>query len=91
MEPLDQFVAEMMAFEESMFPAKISLAMSYVPNQPFENLYGEDEALGQGTLCRSLNFPIVGGKHRGTTPLPTKPPCSRFGKPALPFTSWCCI
>ncbi|MBQ9793898.1 MAG: spore coat associated protein CotJA [Clostridia bacterium] len=54
----------MMAFEESAFPAKISLAMSYVPNQPFENLYGEDEALENGTLFRSLNFPFVGGKHR---------------------------
>ena len=49
MEPLDQFVADMMAFEESMFPAKISLAMSYVPNQPFENLYDEKEAFKKGT------------------------------------------
>ena len=64
LEPLDQFVADMMAFEESMFPAKISLAMSYVPNQPFENLYDEKEALAQGTLFRSLNFPFVGGKIR---------------------------
>ena len=64
MEPLDQFMADMIAFEESAFPAKISLAMSYVPNQPFENLYGEDEALENGTLFRSLNFPFVGGKHR---------------------------
>ncbi|MBR5264538.1 MAG: spore coat associated protein CotJA [Clostridia bacterium] len=54
----------MLAFEESMFPAKISLAMSYVPNQPFENLYDEKEALAQGTLFRSLNFPFVGGKTR---------------------------
>ena len=64
MEPLDQFVAEMLANEQSMFPAKISLAMSYVPNQPFENLYDEKEALAHGTLFRSLNVPFVGGKRQ---------------------------
>ena len=47
---------------QSMFPAKISLAMSYVPDQPFENLYDEKVALSRGTLFRSLDFPFYGAK-----------------------------
>lgn len=47
---------------QSMFPAKISLAMSYVPDQPFENLYDENVALSRGTLFRSLDFPFYGAK-----------------------------
>ncbi|MBQ3154313.1 MAG: spore coat associated protein CotJA [Clostridia bacterium] len=49
---------------QSMFPAKISLAMSYVPDQSFENLYDETTALSRGTLFRSLDFPFYGAKTR---------------------------
>ena len=64
MEPLDHFFAELPDSEPSMFPARISLAMSYVPNQPFENLYDEATALCKGTLYKALDFPFVGGKAR---------------------------
>ncbi len=47
-----------------LFPEKISLAMSYVPNQPFQNLYDEPTALSRGTLFKSLDFPFVGAKRR---------------------------
>ena len=63
MEPLDQFVADMLAFEESMFPAKISLAMSYVPNQPFENLFEVDDALYKGTIFKDLAVPFSAYKN----------------------------
>ena len=62
MEPLDQFFAELPEHGPGMFPARISLAMSYVPNQPFENLYDEATALCRGTLYQALDFPFVGGK-----------------------------
>lgn len=67
MELFDQETLEMIMPDrdhtaESMFPAKISLAMSYVPNQPFENLYDERTALSRGTLFKSLDFPFMGGK-----------------------------
>lgn len=50
--------------ENGLFPEKISLAMSYVPNQPFRNLYDEPTALSRGTLFKSLDFPFVGAKRR---------------------------
>ena len=50
--------------DEGMFPQKISLAMSYVPNQPFANLNDEATALSRGTLFKSLDFPFVGAKKR---------------------------
>ena len=48
--------------DESSFPAKISLAMMYVPYQRFENLYDAEKALESGTLFADLNLPFYGGK-----------------------------
>ena len=64
LEPLDQLFAEVSENDPGMFPARISLAMSYVPNQPFEKLYDEATALCRGTLFQALDFPFVGGKAR---------------------------
>lgn len=64
MELFDQETLEQLMPAQSMFPAKISLAMSYVPDQPFENLYDETTALSRGTLFRSLDFPFYGAKTR---------------------------
>ena len=47
---------------ESSFPAKVSLAMAYVPYQRFEKLYDEDKALSRGTLFEELDLPFYGGK-----------------------------
>ena len=62
MKPFDQELPESDASDEGMFPQRISLAMSYVPNQAFENLYDEPTAFSRGTLFKSLDFPFVGGK-----------------------------
>lgn len=48
--------------DESSFPAKISLAMMYVPYQRFEKLYDEEKALSRGTLFEELDMPFYGGK-----------------------------
>ncbi len=53
---------EMGAPEMSQFPARISLAMSYVPYQRFENLYDEGTAFTHGTLFKGLDFPFFGAK-----------------------------
>lgn len=53
---------EMPEMQESLFPARVSLAMSYVPFQRFENLYDDEKALSRGTLFASLDLPFVGGK-----------------------------
>ena len=50
------------AVQESIFPAKVSLAMMYVPYQRFERLYGEEKALERGTLFEELDLPFYGGK-----------------------------
>ena len=47
---------------ESTFPAKVSLAMAYVPYQRFEKLYSEEKALARGTLFEELDLPFYGGK-----------------------------
>ena len=49
---------------ESIFPAKASLAMAYVPYQRFENLYGAEKALSRGTLFACLDLPFCGGRER---------------------------
>ena len=49
---------------ESMFPARVSLAMSYVPYQRFENLYDGERALKRGTLFACLDMPFYGRKER---------------------------
>ena len=45
---------------EPTFPEKVSLAMSYVPYQRFDNLYDESKALSRGTLFACLDFPFYG-------------------------------
>lgn len=50
------------AVQESSFPAKVSLAMMYVPYQRFERLYDEEKALERGTLFEELDLPFYGGK-----------------------------
>ncbi len=64
LEKFDQETLEAVMPEVGLFPEKISLAMSYVPNQPFQNLYDEPTALSRGTLFKSLDFPFVGAKRR---------------------------
>ena len=64
MELFDQETLEQLMPAQSMCPAMISLAMSYVPDQSFENLYDETTALSRGTLFRSLDFPFYGAKTR---------------------------
>lgn len=44
------------------FPAKVSLAMAYVPYQTFDALYDDADALSHGTLFRSLDLPFYGSK-----------------------------
>lgn len=48
--------------EESSFPARVSLAMMYVPFQRFENLYDPEKALERGTLFAELDMPFYGSK-----------------------------
>ncbi len=48
--------------EESTFPARVSLAMMYVPFQRFERLYDGEKALSRGTLFEELDLPFYGGK-----------------------------
>ncbi|MCH4239540.1 MAG: spore coat associated protein CotJA [Oscillospiraceae bacterium] len=43
------------------FPAKVSLAMAYIPYQKFENLYSPEKALEAGTLFSGLDKPFLGG------------------------------
>lgn len=64
LKPFDQELPESDASDEGMFPQRISLAMSYVPNQPFANLNDEPAALARGTLFKSLDFPFVGAKRK---------------------------
>ncbi len=44
--------------------ASRSLAMAYVPNQCFENLFEVSAALDKGTIFQDLNFPFYGGNFR---------------------------
>ena len=39
----------------------LPLAMVYMPDQEWRNLYGEDEALCRGTLFSELDFPFCAG------------------------------
>ncbi len=48
--------------DESTFPAKVSLAMAYVPYQRFEKLYDNQKALERGTLFEALDMPFYGRK-----------------------------
>lgn len=62
MEQFDQEMLESVMPDAGLFPQRISLAMSYVPNQAFEHLYDEPTAFSRGTLFKSLDFPFVGAK-----------------------------
>lgn len=64
MEPFDQETLQSVMPQESLFPAKVSLAMAYVPYQAFENLYDESTAFSRGTLFKGLDLPFVGAKRR---------------------------
>ena len=45
---------------QSLFPANISLAMSYVPYQAWQNVYDVDTAFSSGTLFADLDKPFMG-------------------------------
>ena len=47
--------------ETSRFPENMPLAMAYVPYQQWGETYGDDEALGRGTLFPELDLPFSGG------------------------------
>lgn len=47
---------------EDTFPSHISLAMAYVPYQPFNNLYEPEAGFERGTLFKGLDLPFKGGK-----------------------------
>jgi len=46
---------------ENVFPVHVSLAMAYVPYQPFENLFDPETALRRGTLFKAFDLPFYGG------------------------------
>lgn len=46
---------------ENVFPKHVSLAMAYVPYQPFENFFDNETALRRGTLFKALDQPFLGG------------------------------
>lgn len=48
--------------EEYSFPSRVSLAMAYVPYQPFNNLYDNDAGFDRGTIFKALDLPFMGGK-----------------------------
>ena len=41
-------------------PGRMALAMAYLADQPFEDLYETPEALTHGTLFRQLDMPFHG-------------------------------
>ena len=41
---------------------KMVLAMAYVLNQPFENLYTPEDGFRAGTIFKDLNLPYGGGR-----------------------------
>lgn len=43
---------------------QMMLAMAYVPNQSFKNLYSPSDGLGAGTLFAELNMPYCTGGRR---------------------------
>ncbi len=56
---------EVQTNETSLFPQNISLAMSYVPYQQWQNIYDTDDAFAAGTLFADLDKPFLGyGKGR---------------------------
>lgn len=48
-----------MSYENGSAP--MVLAMAYVPNQTFKNVYSPSDALGAGTLFAELNMPYCAG------------------------------
>ncbi len=45
-------------------PAKIAIAMAYVPDQVWERPYDVNEGLDRGTLFPALDKPFLGGGNR---------------------------
>ncbi|HBR31994.1 MAG TPA: hypothetical protein DD733_07915 [Clostridiales bacterium] len=68
-EPLNDFVpnGELIEnlLEEHSFPSRISLAMAYVPYQPFNNLYDNETGFSRGTIFKALDLPFLGEKGAG--------------------------
>lgn len=54
--------ADLSEAQTDMLPAKLSLAMAYVPYQSFDGLYEGGDALAHGTLFRALDLPFYGAK-----------------------------
>jgi hypothetical protein len=46
---------------DTVLPLHLSLAMAYVPYQPFENFFDNETALRRGTLFKALDMPFSGG------------------------------
>lgn len=46
-------------------PDLFSLAMAYVPTQPWEEIYEADIGLERGTIFRQLDFPWLAGEQGG--------------------------
>jgi hypothetical protein len=46
---------------DTVLPMHLSLAMAYVPYQPFENFFDNETALRRGTLFKALDLPFLGG------------------------------
>ena len=46
-------------------PDIFSLAMAYVPHQPWEEIYEADIGLERGTIFRQLDFPWLAGEQGG--------------------------
>lgn len=47
--------------EMTRFPKDTPLAMAYVPFQQWGDTYGDDKALGRGTLFPDLDLPFMKG------------------------------
>lgn len=47
----------------SRFPEDTPLAMSYVPWQKYDEVYGENTALEKGTIFPDLYFPFKGRRN----------------------------
>ena len=45
---------------EGLFPEDISLAMAYVPFQPWEEPYEPETGLYRGTIFPGLDLPFIG-------------------------------
>ena len=57
--------SEMTEVYKDMFAKSVPLAMAYVPDQKWEDVYSPEEGFPRGTIFRRLDFPFFGdGKCR---------------------------